>query len=121
MRRLRDRKVRSWLGVLATRAAPVCLAAALAAGCAATSPHEGATAAVTGSETRAAIPGEGLAARFPLLRGVRQQPVGAADPYSPLNGARAPYRMAHAAWPWSPAEEDAIIAEAITAHEMRRP
>jgi hypothetical protein len=120
MRRLRDRIVRSWLGVLATRAAPVCLAAALAAGCAATSPHDGATAAVTGSETRAAIAGDRLASPFPLLRGVRHQPV-AADPYSPLNGSRAPYRLAGAAWPWSPAEEDAIIAEAITAHEMRRP
>jgi hypothetical protein len=121
MRRLRHRFVRAWPGVALRRVAPVGLAAALA-GCAATSPLDRATLAdsETGS-ARVAMRGEAHISGLPLLRGVTHRAKAPADPYSPFSGARPPYRLAGASWPWSPAEEDAIIAEAITAHEMRRP
>jgi hypothetical protein len=121
MRRLRRGFVRAWPIIALRRVAPVCLAAALA-GCGAASPLDRATLAdgETGS-SRAATIGNALAARLPQLRGVSYRAEAPADPYSPFSGARPPYRLAGASWPWSPAEEDAIIAEAITAHEMRRP
>jgi hypothetical protein len=117
MRGLRHRFVRFRLGALVWRVAPICLAAGLA-GCATTSPIE--DFVTSGSEARsprAAAAGNPLLA---MLRGARHQTGDRADPYSPLNGTRAPYRIA-TSWPWTPAEEDAIIALAITAHEMRRP
>jgi hypothetical protein len=118
MRRLRHRFVRSRFGALLWRVAPVCLAAGLA-GCATTSPIE--DFVTSGSEARsprAAAAGNPLLA---MLRGARHRADDAADPYSPFRGTRAPYRLAATSWPWTPAEEDAIIAQAITAHEMRRP
>jgi len=118
MRRLRRRFMRSRVSALLWRVAPVCLAAGLA-GCASTSPIE--QFVVADSEacaTRVAAVDNRV---LPLLRGAQRQNDDAADPYSPLRGSRAPYRVAWSSWPWTPAEEDAIIAQAITAHEMRRP
>jgi hypothetical protein len=121
MRRLRHRFVRCPASVLPTRAAAVLLAAALA-GCAATSPLDRMTTAASGTgAARVADDAAAPPSRLPLLRGVRHRSDDPADPYSPLHGARAPHRLVHTAWPWSAAEEDAIIAQAITAHEMRRP
>jgi hypothetical protein len=120
MRRLRHRITRSRVGAALWRIAPLCLAAGLA-GCTATSPIEDFVTAGSGARTASvATAGNPL---LPLLRSVRHQPdiTVAADPYSPLHSTRAPYRLAATHWPWTPEEEDAIIAQAVTAHEMRRP
>ncbi len=118
MRRLRHRITRSPVGAALWRMAPLCLAAGLA-GCTATSPIEDFVTA--GSGTRTSSVATASNPLLPFLRSVRQQRDATADPYSPLHSSRAPYRLAATHWPWTPEEEDAIIAQAITAHEMRRP
>ena len=120
MRRLRHRITRSPVGAALWRMAPLCLAAALA-GCTATSPIEDFVTA--GSGTRTASVAAASNPLLPLLRGLHHQPdaTAAADPYNPLHSTRAPSRLAVTHWPWTPEEEDAIIAQAVTAHEMRRP
>jgi hypothetical protein len=121
MRRLRHRIVRSPLSALLARATPLLLTATLA-GCAATSATS--SIPVAGSQARAAraaLEGDGLPAQLAPLWAARQSDDDAAEPYSPLYGSRASYRLGATAGQWSPAKEDAIIAQAITAHEMRRP
>jgi hypothetical protein len=121
MRRLRHRIVRSPLSTLLARATPLLLAATLA-GCAATSATS--SIPVAGSQARAArasLEGDGLPAQVAPLWAARQHDDDASEPYSPLYGSRAPSRLAGTAGEWTHAKEDAIIAQAITAHEMRRP
>ena len=121
MRRLRLRVVQSRLSAALRCAAPVCLALALA-GCAASSAADRYATASTGDKpARVAMEGDGLPAQVAPTASARRQPDDPSEPYSPLYGSRPPYRLADLDGPWSAAKEDAIIALAITAHEMRRP
>jgi len=120
MRRLRHRLVRFPLGALLERATPLLLAAMLA-GCATTPlSSPGPVASTQASPTRLAADGAGVATLLSPQRAAAQNDE-ATEPYSLLYGSRASYRLGTTAAEWSPAKEDAIIAQAITAHEMRRP
>ncbi len=69
---------------------------------------------------RADLEEDGLPAQVAPPASVRQQAADPFEPYSPRYGSLPPYR-AETAYRLSSAEEDAIIAQAITAHEMRKP
>ena len=121
MRRLRHRFARSPLSVVLTYVAPVCLAIALA-GCAASLAADRSAGAPAAEKTGSlAMTGDGSPAQMPPTRSARQSAADPFDAYNPLHGRRAPFRLITTASGWSAAEEDAIIAQAITAHEMRRP
>ena len=118
MRRLRRRVVRSDPSLVLACLVPVCVGIALA-GCAASSASEP-TSTVTHAG-RVAMEDDGLPAQVPPPRSVRQQPVDPAEPYRPHYGSLPSHRRAAIARRLSSTQEDAIIAQAITAHEMRRP
>jgi len=121
MCRLRRRFARSPLSVVLAYLAPVCLAIALA-GCATSSAADRSTGAPAADKTGSvAMKGDGSPAQVPPTRGARQSTADPFDAYSPLHGRRTPFRLIATASGWSAAEEDAVIAQAITAHEMRRP
>jgi hypothetical protein len=120
MRQSRHPAVQSYLRLALTWARPICLAVALA-GCTASPAAEwDAPTSTTGSAgTARTDASNGLLPQ--LLRTQSTRSADAFEAYSPLHSARGPYPLAIGPQPWSPAEEDAIIALAITAHEMRRP
>ena len=112
MRRLRSRIARSRLRVALTCLVPLGLAVALS-GCAASS-----AADRTGTVPDAPKSGRTITGTPP--QGERRQIDNPAEFYSPLYGLWASLRPTGSGR-WSAAEEDAIIAQAITAHEIRRP
>jgi hypothetical protein len=121
MRQSRIAVLRSGLRPLSTCVTPLCLAIALA-GCTASPAAEwGAPTSATGSAgtARTETGSNGLLPQF--LRTPSARSDDAFEAYSPLHSTRKPNLLPVGPQPWSPAEEDAIIALAITAHEMRRP
>jgi len=93
----------------------------LLGGCAGTEPPG---AAAVGGATKPEP--DGLPRQVAPTAALRQVPDDAAEPYSFRYGATVsalspPVRLALPARPLSPAEQDAVIAAAITAHEIRRP
>jgi hypothetical protein len=63
---------------------------------------------------RTAIEDDGLPAQVAPPAGLRQTPDDPSEPFSPNYGPQPPRSL-------SQAEADAVMAQAITAHEMRRP
>jgi len=121
MRQSRQPVVRSYLRLVSTCVTPICLAVALA-GCSASPAAEWITpASTTGSAGTARTESGSNGLLSQLLRTQSARREDAFEAYSPLRSARGPYLLPIGPQPWSPAEEDAIIALAITAHEMRRP
>ena len=98
----------AWLGALA-------LAASLA-GCATSSADPTPGPARMDHADRAAMEDDGLPAQAAPPAGIRQQPDDPREPFSRNYGA-PPHRPARV----SQLDEDALIARAITEHEMRRP
>ena len=123
MRRLRHRIVRSRLSVVWMCVAPVCLAIALA-GCATSSAADRNAAAPAAAKAARGATGATASSPSPAAQPQteRRQIDEPSELYSPLYGYGlwASYRP-FGTRPWSAAQEDAIIAQAITAHEMRRP
>jgi len=103
----------AWIGILA-------LAAAIG-GCAATSADGvGDTRSIV-TAGRGATEDDGLPPQAaPSLR-VRQLPDDPSEPFSRNYGPRPPMRLQAMPARMSDAECDALIARAITEHEMRRP
>jgi hypothetical protein len=87
------------------------------AGCANT--QGGSLAAAVGGPT--ALEVDGLPMQVHPTSAIRQFPDDPAEPFSTNYGGEPPLLSGRAASRLSPAAEDAIIAAAITAHEMRRP
>jgi hypothetical protein len=121
MRQSRLAVLRSGLGPLSICVTPICLAIALA-GCSASPAAEWAAPASTTGSAGTARTETGSNALLPqLLRSPSARSDEAFEAYSPLHSTRRPSLLPVGPQPWSRAEEDAIIAIAITAHEMRRP
>ena len=121
MRRLRPRLARSRLSVVLTCLVPIGLAVALS-GCATSSAAD--RTGATSDVPKAARTTTGGTVTPPATgstpQGERHQTDDPYGLYSPLYGLWASLRPPGTGR-WSAAEEDAIIAQAITAHEMRRP
>src|SRR5262245_3885828 len=99
---------RVWVGPLA--------AAFIAAGCAASSGSEAGRL-----ETRSVFEADGLPAPVVRAADIRQLPDDPSEPFSTRYGsAPAPFLARRPAPPQS-LDAEAIIAAAITAHEMRKP
>lgn len=76
-------------------------------------------AAAVGGPT--ALEADGLPMQVHPTSAIRQFPDDPAEPFSANYGGEPAFLSGRAASRLSPAAEDAIIAAAITAHEMRRP
>jgi hypothetical protein len=100
-------------GLLLTWLGPVGLAIAMA-GCAASSAEPMPASLPLVQADRAEMEDDGLPVQVAPPAGIRQLPDDPREPFSRNYGPRPSARM-------SRAEEDAVIARAITAHEMRRP
>jgi hypothetical protein len=98
--------LRAWLG-------PVGLAVALA-GCATSAAEPTPASRPFAQVDRVEMEDDGLPAQAAPPAGIRSQPD---DPREPFSRNYGPQPRA----PLSPAEQDALIARAIAAHEMRRP
>jgi hypothetical protein len=70
---------------------------------------------------RVQIEDDGLPVQAPPPTGIRQQADDPSEPFSPNYGSRASPAVPEARVRLSRAEEDAIIARAITEHEARHP
>jgi hypothetical protein len=102
-----------WLAVLG-------LAAALA-GCATSSGNEPPGPSARLQRDSAEIEADGLPPQVAPSSSIRFAPDDPSEPYSRNYGARPPAGLSGPPSRMSPAEEEALIAAAITAHEMRRP
>jgi len=102
-----------WLG-------PLGLAVALA-GCVTPSAGETAASRSPVHAERAEVEEDGLPAQVAPVSAIRQQPDDPSEPFSRNYGRRPAQRLAGPSTRMSPAEEEALIARAITEHEMRRP
>ena len=103
----------AWLGLLG-------LAVALA-GCATSSAGETSASRSQLQAVRAEVEDDGLPAQVAPSAAIRRSPD---DPSQPFSRNYGPRPAAHLAGPptrMSSAEEEALIARAITEHEMRRP
>ena len=64
---------------------------------------------------------DGLPVQVSPRAGIRQTPDDPSEPFSRNYGPKLPARLSGPPTRMSSAEEDALIARAITVHEMRRP
>ena len=95
----------------------VALAAALVmAGCASSSGSE-----VARSETRSVLEADGLPAQVHPAADIRQLPDDPSQPFSRQYGSASAPRFVRGAEQAASLDAEAIIAAAITAHEMRKP
>jgi hypothetical protein len=90
-----------------------------AGGCASSAADQAVNAQGIAPIQRVEMEADGLPPQVPPPVGMRRQPDDPSEPFSPNYGAPPASRPAPARM--SAADEDAIIARAIVAHEMRRP
>ena len=107
------RPLLAWLGLLG-------LAVALA-GCATSSAGETSATRTQAQVVRAEMEDDGLPAQVAPSAAIREAPDDPSEPFSRHYGPRPLARLAGPPTRMTSAEEDALIAQAITAHEMRRP
>jgi hypothetical protein len=100
---------------LARLSAPLA-ALIIAAGCASSSGSE-----ATRVETRSVLAADGLPARVHAAADLRHLPDDPSQPLSPHLGSATASRFARGVEEATSLDADAIIAAAITAHEMRKP
>ena len=91
------------------------------AGCAASSADPTPAAQAVAKAPRTPMEEDGLPAQVPPPARIRQQEDDPTEPFSPNYGTRRLSGAVAEATRLTSAEEDAIIARAITEHEMRRP
>ena len=91
-------------------------AALLAAGCTAAPGSE-----ATRMQTRSVLEADGLPAQAHPAADIRQLPDDPSQPFSARYGSAPAPVLARGATPAPSLDAEAIIAAAITAHEMRRP
>jgi hypothetical protein len=120
MRRLRRgsvpvglRRLLAWLG-------PLGLAVALA-GCATSSAGDTSASRTHASVERADMEDDGLPVQVAPSSAIRRETDDPSEPFSRNYGPKPPARLSGPPTRMSSAEEDALIARAITEHEMRRP
>ena len=116
MRRLRCRIASARRGFRLTWLAPLGLAIALA-GCATSSAEPTSGPQALAQADRARVEDDGLPVQVAPPAGIRQLPDDPREPFSRNYGPQPPAQPTRL----SPAEADAIVAQAIAAHEMRRP
>jgi hypothetical protein len=119
MRRLRRGSVLTRLSCLLVWLGPLGLAVVLA-GCATSSAGETSAARSQVRAERAEMEDDGMPAQVAPVSSIRQQPDDPSEPFSRNYGPR-PAALAGPPARMSSAEEEALIARAIAAHEMRRP
>src|SRR5689334_18436010 len=95
--------------------------ALLMAGCATSSAEPTPAPQAMASADRDATEGDGLPPQIAPPAGIRRLPDDPREPFSRNYGSQPPAPPSPQTAHLSQAEEDALIARAITAHEMRRP
>jgi hypothetical protein len=109
-------RLSAWMPALGRILIGPIAAALLAAGCAGSSSSEAAR-----METRSVLEADGSPAHVHPAATIRRLSDAASEPSSARYGSAPAPRLAHGAAPAPSLDAEAIIAAAITAHEMRKP
>ena len=120
MRRLRRGSVPAGLGWALASLGLLGLAVALG-GCATSSAGETAAARSQMQAERTETEDDGLPAQVAPTSAIRRSPDDPREPFSRNYGPRSPAGLAGPPTRMTSAEEEALIAHAITVHEMRKP
>ena len=120
MRRLRRRIASAGRGFRLAWLAPLGLAIALT-GCATSSAEPTPASQALAQADRARMEDDGLPMQVAPAAGIRQLPDDPREPFSRNYGPQSPARQPSLPTRLSDAEADMVMAQAIAAHEMRRP